>query len=161
MVNYNKSVIYTIRTGDEVYVGSTVNFNNRKHDHKKTLKNALNEGTSPRRLYQTIIDNDCEWEMKHYEQFPCNNRIELLIEEERVRVQLNASLNMMKCHRRRDDHLNEMKATFKEWYSIPENKAKHQAYSKEIVTCQCGASHKRGSGAAHRKTRAHLDFMMK
>jgi len=95
MPDYSKSIIYTIRTRDGLYVGSTTNFTNRKHQHKycilsTSLKNNL-------KLYQTIRDNDGEWIMKPYKEFPCENKTQLNIEEERIRLELKADLNGIKC----------------------------------------------------------------
>ena len=94
MVNYQKSVIYTITTRGQVYVGSTVNFANRKWQHKDAMKRH-----TQRLLYRTIIANDYEWDMKPYKLFPCESSMELQIEEERVRKELNSELNMHRCYR--------------------------------------------------------------
>ena len=97
MVNYNNGLIYTIRTGDSVYVGSTCNFNRRKQQHKQSIYNE-NSKEYGIKLYKTIRDNDGEWDIKPYKEFPCENKIQLTIEEERVRVGLNADLNSYTCH---------------------------------------------------------------
>jgi hypothetical protein len=96
MADYSKAVIYTIRSGDSVYVGSTINFASRKYDHKKAIYDENNKKYN-RKLYKTIRENDGEWDMQPYSQFPCNCNIELTIEEERVRQLLNADMNMRRC----------------------------------------------------------------
>ena len=93
MPDYSKSLIYTIRTRGSVYVGSTTNFTNRKSSHKlRIFKNIRNS-----RLYKTIRDNGMEWDMQPYKLFPCNNKLELTVEEERIRQELGADLNMVCC----------------------------------------------------------------
>lgn len=91
MPDYSKSIIYTIRTRDGLYVGSTTNFINRKYQHKQNIKDC------ERKLYKTIRENDGEWDMKPYKQFPCESKIQLVIEEERIRCELKADLNQQKC----------------------------------------------------------------
>tara|TARA_R110000803_G_C11816455_1_gene301378 strand:- start:24 stop:389 length:366 start_codon:yes stop_codon:yes gene_type:complete len=49
------------------------------------------------KLYQTIRENNGEWDMRPYRVFPCNSKTELEIEEERVRRELNADLNVLSC----------------------------------------------------------------
>ena len=90
-VDYQKGLIYTIKTGDSLYVGSTTDFRKRKYTHLQKIK-TLNS-----KLYQTIRENDCEWEMKPYKMFPCNSKLELEIEEEKIRRELNTDLNMVSC----------------------------------------------------------------
>ena len=93
MPDYSKSIIYTIRTRDGLYVGSTTNFTKRKYHHKCYIKKKSN-----RKLYKTICDNDGEWDMKPYKEFPCENITQLNIEEERIRCELKADLNMNLCN---------------------------------------------------------------
>jgi hypothetical protein len=93
MPDYSKSIIYTIRTRDNLYVGSTTNFTDRKYKHKKSIN------ISESKLYKTIRDNGGEWDMKPYKLFPCENKTELCIEEERIRCELNADLNMNVCYK--------------------------------------------------------------
>ena len=92
-VDYQKGLIYTIKTGDSLYVGSTTDFRKRKCKHKSLIK-TKKERT---KLYETIINNGDEWEMKPYKMFPCNSKLELEIEEEKIRRELNADLNGHKC----------------------------------------------------------------
>lgn len=99
MPDYSKAVIYTIRTGDETYVGSTTNFTKRKCRHKSDIDDSPNV-----KLYKTITKNGGEWDMQPYKQYPCASKMELVIEEERVRRELNASLNMCKCHRTAEEN---------------------------------------------------------
>ena len=121
MVNYKNGLIYTIRTGDSVYVGSTCNFNRRKQAHKGYIYSE-NSKKYGRKLYKTIRDNDGEWVMKPYKEFSCENKTQLTIEEERVRVGLNADLNIQSCHGSDDDY-------YKKYYI--KNKEKVKQYNED------------------------------
>ena len=96
MPNYSDCVIYTITTPNGLYVGSTCNFTNRKYNHKNAIYNENNKGY-PCKLYQNIRENDGEWIMKPYSQFPCESKMQMNIEEERIRRELNADLNSYFC----------------------------------------------------------------
>ena len=118
MPDYSKSIIYTIRTKDSLYVGSTTHFINRKSAHKKHIyKEPKNF-----KLYNTIRDNNGEWDMKPYKEFPCENKTQLRIEEERIRYELKADLNMCLCYG------NDKEKYFK--YQAGISKEKKAEYSK-------------------------------
>jgi len=95
-INYKKSIIYKITTGDSVYVGSTTDFTKRKSSHKSRIYNEKDTHYNYK-LYRTIRENGGEWDMKPYKEYPCENKIQLLIEEERIRCELNADLNTNVC----------------------------------------------------------------
>ena len=92
--DYSKGVIYTIRSRGCIYVGSTTNFRERKYGHNRAIYTVTSKTN---KLYQTIRENNGEWDMKPYRVFPCNSKTELEIEEERVRRELNADLNVLSC----------------------------------------------------------------
>ncbi len=116
MPDYSKSIIYTIRTRDSLYVGSTTNFTNRKNLHKTYIE------IKDIKLYKTIRDNDGEWDMKPYKEFPCETKQQLNIEEERIRCELKADLNCNSCcglnvekdKRRRKEYYQANKEFFKQ-----------------------------------------------
>jgi len=95
-IDYKRSVIYTIKTGNDLYVGSTTDFRKRKYNHKGCIYNE-NHKNSNAKLYQNIRANNYEWDMKPYKEYPCENKIQLTIEEERIRCELNANLNSISC----------------------------------------------------------------
>ena len=96
MPDYSKSIIYTIRSRDSVYVGSTIDFRSRKNQHKGCIYNE-NSAKYNVKLYKTIRGNNHEWDMQPYSQYPCNSKMELSIEEERVRQLLKADMNTISC----------------------------------------------------------------
>jgi len=97
MPDYSKCIIYTIRTPTGLYVGSTCNFTNRKYNHNRNIHNE-NDRKYNFKLYKNIRENNDEWEMKPYNEFPCENKTQMVIEEERVRRELNADLNSKSCY---------------------------------------------------------------
>ena len=95
-IDYKKAIIYKITNADEslIYVGSTTDYRNRKNSHKT---NCNNENTKDYHyyVYQMIRENGGwnAFEIKPVKEFPCENKIQLVIEEERIRKELNANLN--------------------------------------------------------------------
>jgi len=122
MPDYSKCVIYTIRTGEGLYVGSSCNFVNRKRQHKQDINNENSEKYN-RKLYKTIRDNDGAWDMQPHSEYPCNSKTEMNIEEERVRQELKADLNMNSCYNGLS------KSEYDKEYSL-KNKDKKREYDK-------------------------------
>ena len=85
--DYSKGLIYIIRSGDKLYVGSTTNLANRKHTHKTNIYNEKLSGHK-NKFYNFIRANNYDWDMKIYNEFPCESKLQLKIEEERVRREL-------------------------------------------------------------------------
>jgi len=96
MPDYSKSVIYTIRSRHNIYVGSTTDFRSRKKQHKSSLTNE-NCKAYNFKLYKTVRQNAGEWDMKPHSIFPCVSKLELTIEEERIRQLLTADMNSHSC----------------------------------------------------------------
>jgi len=187
MPDYSKAVIYTIKTGNSIYVGSTCNFRNRKYEHNKILygKNYREYG---RKLYKTIRDNDGEWDMKPHKEFPCENKTQLTIEEERIRVELNADLNSQSCHgldverrkkAKQQNHIeyytkNKEVLTNKknEWLKLNKehDKARNLEYyynnkesirekQKEKTICECGCEVTKRNLKKHKTTDKHIKLI--
>ena len=97
MPDYSKCIIYTIRTPTGLYVGATCNFTRRKYEHKNAAHDEKSKKYN-RKLYKNIREHDNEWEMKPYIEFPCENKMEMNIEEERIRRELHADLNVQSCY---------------------------------------------------------------
>tara|TARA_R110000803_G_scaffold61224_1_gene120999 strand:- start:195 stop:776 length:582 start_codon:yes stop_codon:yes gene_type:complete len=183
-MNYSNGLIYTIKTGDSVYVGSTTNFTKRKCRHKSNLKNKQNI-----KLYQTINENGNKWEMKAYKLFPCNSKQELEIEEETIRRELNADLNMKKvCFLNKEEKIIEIKKTNNKCYENNKDKfllkrkkwrennrdiylnskKKYHENNRETIlqkkiekiNCDCGSIICRSALARHKTSKKHQDFIM-
>jgi|TARA_R110000787_G_C13323028_1_gene436636 hypothetical protein len=167
--DYQKGLIYTIKTGDSVYVGSTTNYTKRKCRHKSNLKNE-----NQYKIYQTIISNNSEWEMKPYKIFPCNSKLELEIEEEKIRRELNADLNMKRvCFVSEEEKKIETKKTNNKSYEKNKEKThkRHKKWreeNKEAITemkkkkifCECGCSVSNSNIHRHKKSKKHTDFIL-
>ena len=95
--DYSKSIIYKIEHIDKpelLYVGSTTNFTKRKYHHKNTCNN-INHKQYNLKLYQMIRNNGGFdlFKIMIIKELSCNTKIELLIEEEKHRKELKATLN--------------------------------------------------------------------
>ena len=94
MPDYTKALIYKIcKMVDDkelCYIGSTTNFNTRKNLHysQSFHKNS--------KLYKTIRENGGfeTWSIEKVKDFPCDNKIQLRMEEEKCIKDL-ANLNMV------------------------------------------------------------------
>jgi len=98
MVNYQKSLIYKLcckdtRIKDE-YIGSTTCKDRRKNQHKTTCNGEKNKCHNAR-VYKFIRENGGwnNWDMVVIEEYPCDNKIQLL-QRERYWMEIrNSTLN--------------------------------------------------------------------
>jgi len=157
MPDYSKSIIYTIRSRDSVYVGSTIDFRSRKYKHKSCIYNE-NRKHYNTNLYKTIRKNSSEWDMQPYSKYSCKDKLELIIEEERVRQLLKADMNMLSCgsgltekeyqKQYRDEHKDKIREQIREQRS-------------QKVTCECGCVITKSNLTRHHKSKKHINFMEK
>jgi len=89
MPNYTKGIIYSIKSGEKQFIGSTTNFASCRYHHKELI--FLTE--RPTKLYNTIRENDYQWEMEVLYKFPCNSKSLLLQELETAIQRLKPELN--------------------------------------------------------------------
>ncbi|MHC4379232.1 MAG: GIY-YIG nuclease family protein, partial [Planctomycetota bacterium] len=75
-----KSTIYTIKSKNNLYVGITDNFTQRKYQH---TRNILKHNGKQKKLYDTIRQNG-EWEIIILKEFKYENYYELRKEESRL-----------------------------------------------------------------------------
>ncbi len=171
MPDYSKAVIYTIRTGDCLYVGSTTSYAMRKYHHKSNCYNE-NKKDYNTKLYKTIRENNGEWNMKPHKEFPCENKTQLTIEEERVRREMNADLNMYKCnltdkekidikkeHSKTYHIQNKEKRNIKTLDKYHKNKEKINKEKAKIIECECGCKIRRGYLSTHIQKDKHMKLM--
>ena len=129
-MDYSKSIIYTIQKDDMIYVGSTLNYRVRKNAHKSICNNPKDKKYHLK-LYQMIRANG-GWDafaMKPYSEFPCESKIQLVIEEERVR-KLIGNMNARKAHttvEERKEQAKEIDAIYREAHK-EERKESHAIY---------------------------------
>ena len=97
MADYSKAIIYTIKTNDGLYVGSTCDFQDRKRQHTQSIYNENSKRYNVK-LYKNIRENDGDYSIEIYKLFPCNDKRELEQEEDKIIIELNANLNMMRAY---------------------------------------------------------------
>jgi len=183
---YQSALIYTIKTDNGLYVGSTCNFAKRKDEHKS---NCFNEKSKQYNLkvYKNIRENGGEYSIEIYKMFPCNSKEELYIAEENVRKEINANLNSLRCFRTKEDKKQQKKECEKRYYMKHNDKIKqyqkkhysensdirneknkeYQQKNKEIiskqrsekVTCECGCEVSRRNIARHIKSQYHINLI--
>lgn len=171
MADYSKALIYTIRTDDGLYVGSTCNFKDREKCHRASLHNEFHRDYNLK-LYQNIRENNRVWKMEKYKDFPCKNRTELRYEEDRIMIELNANLNERRAYVTAEECKEYQKKYCREHYEknkvyalgqqklyYEKNKDEISAKQNEIITCECGSNSKRTNISRHRKSKKHLKLM--
>jgi hypothetical protein len=138
--DYSKGLIYKIEHLDKpnlVYVGSTINFNKRKYRHKQCCNNEKSKDYNNKK-YKMIREND-GWEcfkMAIIKLWPCKSKLELDIEEEKCRKELQSVLNERRCHITEEERIEQKKEwcqTNKEYQKeyFEENKEKIKEQQKE------------------------------
>jgi hypothetical protein len=116
-IDYKKSIIYTIicNTDDSlIYVGSTTDYRRRKNQHK--TKSNPSENRNHNTPQYKIIRENGGWDnftMTPVKEFPCENKIQLSIEEERIRKELNATLNRRRAIRTPEEKVEDQYRTHK------------------------------------------------
>ena len=119
-IDYSKSVIYKIEHVDNpelLYVGSTTDFTRRKAKHKNACINSKLIDYNYK-VYQMIRANG-NWEsfkIMIIKEYPCNSRIELLIEEERIMKELKATLNTQNAYQTIEQKIENNKEQLKDYY---------------------------------------------
>jgi hypothetical protein len=117
MPDYKKAVIYTISNDTDIYVGSTCNNIQRKYHHKTASKNPKNKEYN-KSLY-TFIRANGGWDaftMKIIKEFPCENKIQLLIEEN-IHILEIGTINKQSSHNTLEDNKQKRKAQNKKRYT--------------------------------------------
>lgn len=108
-IDYSKTQIYKLKhiedyNDENVYVGHTTNWINRKNQHK-TDCNLISGKTYNEKKYISIRENGGweEWDMYLIEDYPCNNNREAEAREEYWRSFFNANLNMIRAFRTKEE----------------------------------------------------------
>jgi len=88
-------VIYTITSGENLFVGATTNFEKKRQSHKTSISAHRKEQLEDvRSLYQIIAANNFKWEMKVLKEFPCENRTQMNAEVKRLEKELNTNMDL-------------------------------------------------------------------
>jgi hypothetical protein len=165
-INYKNTVIYHFVCNDktitDLYVGSTTEFTRRKSHHKN---NCINENSRDHhyKLYQNIKTNGGweNWTMTPLEEYPCENKMQVLIREQYWIEKLQATMNSMKAIRTEEQRLEQLKQFridnpeyHKNWNN--ENRQHINEHRREKITCKCGSIINRSQKSVHLKTKKHI-----
>jgi hypothetical protein len=166
----NKELVYS-------YIGSTKNFRNRKHQHKRDCNN-FNSTNHNIKLYQFIRDNGGfeMFEMIPLEEYECDTRIQSYIREQYFINQIDNKLNMIKAfisteerkeykknnnikngkqyRKRTVEHKREYDIKYRE-----DNQLKLQQKNKEKKLCCCGTIYTGHHLRRHELTKFHLNYL--
>jgi hypothetical protein len=137
MTDYSKMIIYKIQHQDDenlIYIGSTTNFTKRKHLHKYcSLKPNYRDYNI--KLYKMIRDNG-GWEsfrMIEVKPYPCENKREAEKEEDRIMLEMKATMNNNRACRSETQYKIDNKEIIaeknKEYYNL--NKEQKAKYKRE------------------------------
>tara|TARA_R110002126_G_C10274431_1_gene484435 strand:+ start:88 stop:672 length:585 start_codon:yes stop_codon:yes gene_type:complete len=192
MTKYDKSIIYKICCKDlsiqDIYIGSTLNFRNRKWKHKNSCYDINNRHYNIY-LYKFIRDNGGwdNWEMILIKEVSCNSKLELYGEERKTYEELKPTLNTQKPLRTKKEYKKECMPTYDKEYN-ERNKEKIQQQKKENyeknkecilqkqqkyrsntevkkhrnekIKCDCGGVISRCGISKHKKTEVHKNNML-
>jgi hypothetical protein len=117
-IDYAKTIIYKIINYDYpelVYVGSTTNFTKRKQQHKSHCVN-INSSKYSRKLYASIRASGGweTWNMIKICDYPCYDKREAELEEDRHMMELKSNLNMRRASRSMKQYYEDNKENIKD-----------------------------------------------
>jgi hypothetical protein len=177
MPDYLNSCIYKIFCKDkeieDIYIGSTTNFTQRKQSHKKNCNNPNNSHYNIK-VYQFIRDNGgwSNWDMIIFEEVNCENKLELLKIERKYIEKYNNSLNIAVPSRTnteyKKDNKDKIKEQSKKYHEANRDKIleKQKKYReankeklKEKITCDCGSEVVKSTIQRHKRTKKHQNFI--
>ena len=145
MEKYQNAKIYFISNNVDklIYVGSTIKpLNIRFSGHKSDAKRYPNI-----KLYKHFAKYGIHhFEIKLIKKYPCNNKLELEIEEERYKLLLNAQLNTIRAHQTVEQR-KEQKNEYRE-----NNRAK---INERLFCTYCGKTYTRQNELRHCRSNHH------
>jgi len=160
-MDYSKCVIYKIQhkdNNDLLYVGHTTNFTKRKYEHKSR---AICETSKEynRKVYQMIRENGGwdDFNMIVVKEFPCENKQQATIEEDRIMREMKATMNERRAFHSQKEYYQDNKEHFREYYD--KNKEKIQEHKNKVCLCICGKEYTYSHKLRHEKTKFHLNFI--
>ena len=141
MVYYGDGLIYTIKVGEDTYVGSTTDFYRRKTEHKCHHKRPEQKEYNCL-LYQRIRENGGKFEMKLHHFHPCKSKTKLREEEQKTIIELKPTLNERNAY-----------------LSVEGTKRLKELHNKKVVLCECGCYITSGCLARHKRSKKHKDLI--
>ena len=138
-IDYSKSVIYMLKKKDDydnenIYIGSTTDLTRRRYNHRNNCCNpSINHYNNKK--YQYIRENGGwdEWIMIVIENYPCNNKLELVKREDEIMCEMKSKLNTNRANRNKKEYreANKERITEKTKEYRENNKEKIAEYHKE------------------------------
>jgi hypothetical protein len=182
MPKYHNGVIYKLKHNEDyddenIYVGSTTNFKNRKYCHKKNCNN-VNDKNHNIPVYKYIRDNGgwAEWIMIPIEPYSCNDKKELEIKEryyiDLFKPTLNKNIPTRPIKEWREDNKEKNYIKKKKYYEANKeiineklkkyreaNKEQLYKNAKEKVICDhCGCEISKGNLKRHQQSNKCINF---
>ena len=189
MDKYSRGKIYLIRNRVNeslIYVGSTI----ERYLSKRFQKHKSHKGCS---LYEYINNPDNntnwdEWYIELYEEFPCENKLQLCKKENEI-IREKSTINKKgylteeikkendkKYRENNKEYYKEYREKYrennKEYYKeyckeyCKNNKDKKKEYDKEyrennseIIICECKCKIKKNNLSKHKKSKKHIEFL--
>jgi len=158
---------------DYTYIGSTKNLRVRKNAHKSSCTNEASKKYN-RTLYKTIREYGGweNWTMSPIGKGIFENKIDALIEEQKIINDNNSTLNAIKAFNTKEEIVNNIKQYKKKYYEsnkeeLIERQIKYYETHKEEIntkkkektTCDCGGCYTYGHKARHFKSKIHIDYL--
>ncbi len=159
---YKFGYVYKYSCGDfeDFYIGSTVNTNRRRNDHRTRFN--CNTKKCNDKFYDFIRNNESDiknWNMEILETFNDITLKELHIKEQTFLNELKPTLNKIKSNTTKEEKritMCEISQRYRKKY--PEkNKAYQEEYRKIRCDCDCGKSYLLPHKQRHFKTKYHID----
>ena len=140
------------------YVGHTVNFIERKHNHKVSCNNP-NGNTYNLKIYQIIRDNGGfdNWRMIEIESRIVKDKREAERIEQKLIEKLEADMNSIKAFvlaETKNEYFKLYRQENKEYITIRESKKRQIK-----ITCECGSVISCRELTQHKRTKKHIQLM--
>jgi hypothetical protein len=161
MPNYQNGKIYSIRSPntEKYYIGSTIQNLSMRMALHRTLKNPTSS--------KEIINSGGAY-IELIENFPCNNKEELLKREgELIRQFKDNIVNKGIAGRTKKEYMKEYNEDNKEQINIyqkkyfEDNKDKIKINKSKKINCACGSSINTSNKSYHEKSKKHLEKIKK
>jgi hypothetical protein len=176
---YSKAVIYKLYCKNitvlEFYIGSAKNKIKREQKHKNAWNNE-NGDEYDKKAYKFIRENGGmdNWIFEVIEEYPCDNKIELVIRERYHYDLLNPELNMIRPYiseeerkegcrnysekRYKDNREEKLKRNAKHY---KDNRKEIRKQQNQKFTCDCGKEYTQSNRLRHCDSKRHKEFLAK
>jgi len=176
MPKYENGVIYKLchcndLENENIYIGSTTNFRNRKYAHKFNCNNENSEEYNIP-VYEYIRNNGgwCEWQMIPIEKYQCNGKEELKIRERYYIELFKSKLNKQIPTRSQKEYIENNKEKLQEYfkqYHIDNQEKKikiakefyeankeilNEKIKQKVICDHCGCESTKGNLKRHQKS---------